>query len=332
MVRNGIVLSGTVILDIVNIVDHWPEEEQVAFIMRTEHGAGGPPHNAAAGLKKLGATFPVTCIGVVGDDEYGRVLCAQAVSYGLATDHFQTLTGAVTSHTQVMSSSNTGRRTFFHYPGVSHLLTPAMLLPKHDAAKIFYLGSPGIAKKMDDSNGWVQVLKSAQACGFETALELVPVDAAILQRLVPPCLAHVDVLVVNDHEAAAVTGIAVTLGDTLNVEAAQRACAKLFEIGVAKLVCIHHPQGAVGMLRTGEICVSGSVQIAPSEIIGSVGAGDAFYAGVLFGWHENWTLKQCLELANAAAATSLFSATTSASILSAEQCLEFAQTRGLHNL
>ncbi len=68
MKRNGIVLAGTVILDIVHMVDHWPEQESVAFIERTEYGAGGPPQNAAAALKKLKAPFPVSLQGVIGDD------------------------------------------------------------------------------------------------------------------------------------------------------------------------------------------------------------------------------------------------------------------------
>ena len=46
--RSGIVLAGIVVLDIVNIIDHWPAEETLAFIDRTEYAAGGPPHNAGA--------------------------------------------------------------------------------------------------------------------------------------------------------------------------------------------------------------------------------------------------------------------------------------------
>ena len=34
--QSGIVLAGIVVLDIVHIIDHWPAEETLAFIDRTE--------------------------------------------------------------------------------------------------------------------------------------------------------------------------------------------------------------------------------------------------------------------------------------------------------
>lgn len=89
MNRSGIVLAGTVILDIVNVIDHWPQEERLASILRTEYGVGGPPQNAAAALIKLGAQFPVSCRGVVGDDGFGQIMLDQAHGYGLDISQFR---------------------------------------------------------------------------------------------------------------------------------------------------------------------------------------------------------------------------------------------------
>src|SRR5215212_5962572 len=113
MSRSGIVLAGIMVLDIVNIIDHWPAEETLAFIDRTEYAAGGPPHNAGAGLLKLGAPFPVTLLAASGDDQFGERMLASARSYGLDTSHVAIVPGAITSHTHVMSCADTGRRTFF---------------------------------------------------------------------------------------------------------------------------------------------------------------------------------------------------------------------------
>ena len=79
----------------------------------------------------------------------------------------------------------------------------------------------------------------------------------------------------------------------------------------------------------GEKAFAPSVNVPKSEIVGTVGAGDAFYAGMLFGLHEDWPLDQCLALANASAATSLHSATTSASIRPLKDCLAYAAEKGL---
>jgi sugar/nucleoside kinase (ribokinase family) len=332
MDRSGIVLAGTVILDIVNVIDHWPQEERLASILRTEYGAGGPPHNAAAALEKLGAPFPVSCIGAVGDDAYGDIFLSQAAGFGLNISSLKKIPGAVTSHTHVMSSAATGQRTFFYQSGVNDLLEPQDLFPDASMAKIFYIGSPGVARKMDQTDGWVKLLSKAKSAGFITAMELVPMPHDVLRALVPGCLAHTDILVINDHESAGITEIEVTKDGLFNFEAGISACRKLLAMGTNQIAAIHHPDGAVAVACDGTVEKRGSVRIDNSEIIGSVGAGDAFYAGFLYGQHEGWPLGACLELANAAAATSLYAATAGASIRTAEQCLKFANERGFRSI
>lgn len=329
MTRKGIVLAGTVILDIVHMVDRWPEQESVSLVDRSEYGAGGPPHNAAAGLARLQAPFPVSLIGVVGNDSYGDIFCRQAEGYGLETSLIRRRPGAITSHTHVMTTTGTGRRTFFHQPGVNATLTAEELLPPHDDAKIFYLGSPGIARGLDESGAWSGILKAARARGYLTALELVPVDATAIARLAPPLLPHADIVVINDSEANAVTGMAVTHDGAWDWERASQACSRLLDMGVGDVAAIHHPAGAVARRKSGETACAAAVAVPPQEIVGTVGAGDAFFAGMLFGLHENWPLAQCLALGNAAAATSLHSATTSASIRPWAECLAYAQEKGL---
>jgi sugar/nucleoside kinase (ribokinase family) len=332
MARSGIVLAGTVILDIVHMVDRWPEQESVAFVSSTQHGAGGPPHNAAAGLKKLQAPFSVRLQGIVGDDELGRIFIEQAKSYGLDTPAIARIPGGITSHTQVMTTISTGRRTFFHQPGVNAALTPDLLAPTDVDAKIFYLGSPGIAKTMDEGGHWVDVMKAARSKGFITALELVPLEPAILKAHVPPILPYTDICIVNDHEAASVTGVSVAQGDRFDWAAAERACHVLLDKGVGLIAAIHHPSGAVAVSSSGETAGAPSVDVPAHEIVGTVGAGDAFFAGMLLGLHEDWPLPQCLALANASAATSLQSATTSASIRPWQDCLAYAKARGLKKI
>lgn len=330
MSRSGIILAGIVVLDIVNIIDHWPAEETLAFIDRTEYAAGGPPHNAGAGLLKLAASFPVTLLATAGADAYGETMLASARSYGLDTSRVTILPGVVTSHTHVMSSAATGRRTFFAQLGCNNVMTVAHLLPPGDVnAKLYYLGSPGVARGLDASDGWRTLLKAARDRGMKTCLELCPVPAETLRTHVPPCLPLCDYFVVNDYEAGSITGIDIAPGNRLDWAAAERACRALLDMGVALLAGVHHPDGAVAVTREGEVSKRPSVNVRPDEIAGSVGAGDAFYAGMLFGIHEDWPLQQCLDLGNAAAATSLHSPTTSASIRPWAECLEFARVRGL---
>ena len=333
MTQRGIVLAGIVVLDIVHLINRWPAEETLAFIDRTEMAAGGPPHNAAAGLLRLGADFPVTLLATAGDDAYAATMLAGARGYGLDTSHVTVIPGAVTSHTHVMSCKDTGRRTFFAQLGCNNLMTVEHLMPPADStAKLYYLGSPGTARALDRGDGWRTLLAAARAQGMQTCLELCPVPADDLRRLVPPCLPLCDVFVVNDYEASSITGVAVAPHVRLSWAAAEEACRKLLVMGVGELACVHHPDGAVAVKRSGEVSKRPSVRVEQSEIAGATGAGDAFYAGMLFGIHEGWTLERCLDLGNAAAAMSLHSPTTSAGIRPWEECMAYAKAKGLRQI
>ena len=329
MIRRGIVLAGIVVLDIVHIIDHWPSEETLAYIDHTEYGAGGPPHNAGAGLLKLGAPFPVTLLGVAGDDSYGEIMLANARSHGHDTTQMAIIPGGVTSHTHVMSCEDTGRRTFFARLGVNNEMDLNHLWPSQSSAKLYYLGSPGVARRLDETDGWRKLLGAALDQGMKTCLELCPVPPETIRELTAPCLPLTDYFVVNDYEAGALTGVQIANGTSLNWNAAEAACHKLLGLGVREVAAVHHPDGAVAVCRNGETVRRGSVLVPPQDNKGATGAGDAFYAGMLYGLHEDWPLGRCVELGNAAAATSLHSPTTSTSIRPWGACLDYARDCGL---
>lgn len=329
--RSGVILAGTSVLDIVHMIERWPDEEQIAFIRNTIHAPGGPPHNAAAGLVKLGANFPVTMICLVGEDSAGDTFIAKAAEHGLDTHHIIRVPGVPTDCTYVMTSMATGRRTFFVLPGVNATMTPEQVMPPHDKGKIFYIGSPVISRSMDECDGWRTVLKAARAQGYKTAMELCPVPADLQREGTRPCLPLLDYFVINDSEAEAVSGVAVTRDGRFDRKAAEMAARALLDLGVQELACVHHPEGAVAVTRGGDCLFAPSVNVPQSEIVGTVGAGDAFYAGMLYGLHEEWPLAECLALANASAATSLHSATTSSSIRPWTECLAYAKAKGLRS-
>ena len=165
--------------------------------------------------------------------------------------------------------------------------------------------------------------------GFKTCMELCPVPPDLQRAQTLPCLPLLDYFVINDSEAEILSGLPVTADGRFNQSLAQTAAQKLLDLGVGELVSIHHPEGAIVMHKSGEHAYAPSVNVPKSEIVGTVGAGDAFYAGMLFGIHENWSLEKSLALANAAAATSLHSATTSSSIRPWTECLDYAKAKGL---
>ena len=91
-----------------------------------------------------------------------------------------------------------------------------------------------------------------------------------------------------------------------------------------RLVAVHYPEGAVCVTREGQVNECPSVTVPPEAIGSSVGAGDAFAAGMLWALHADWPVEYALQLAHAVAAASLRSQTTVGSVEDVDRCLDLA--------
>lgn len=86
------------------------------------------------------------------------------------------------------------------------------------------------------------------------------------------------------------------------------AASQLLAAGVRQRVVTHCPEGAWGLTPDDEGRWIPSWLLEREEIIGSVGAGDAFCAGFLYGCHEALPLVESIYLAHACARASLLAA------------------------
>jgi sugar/nucleoside kinase (ribokinase family) len=179
-----------------------------------------------------------------------------------------------------------------------------------------------------DANGWVTVLRKARAAGLVTNLELVSTTPARLAALVRPMLPFLDLVIVNDAEIGAIGGEVTVNEHKTDVEACVRAARKVLETGSARLVAVHFPAGAVAVTRGSEVVIQPSVRVPQAEVAGANGAGDAFAAGFVYGFHEGWDLKASLALAHAVAAVSLRSMSTSDAVEPWRDCLAMAEKWG----
>ncbi|MBX2825574.1 MAG: carbohydrate kinase family protein [Gammaproteobacteria bacterium] len=329
--RKGIVCGGCWTLDRIKLVDRWPQEEELATIHSVDRQGGGSAHNLGVDMCRLDPTMPVSAIGLVGSDPDGDFLLQQARSCGMDTAQLQRSAKAETSYTDVYSVIDSGRRTFFHHPGTNDLLTPEHFDFSASTARILHLGLLGVHhcldnKWNDDANGWVTVLKKAKSAGMQTNVELVSIAPERIRELCAPCLPYLDRLVVNDYEIGGLAGVATVDGTQTDIPACTEAARQVLQRGAMEQVIVHYPGGAVAVSHTGEWTVP-SFTIAEDDIVSSVGAGDAFAAGVLYGWHEGWTTINTLRLGHAVAAASLRSQTTVGSVGTIEECLAYVGLR-----
>ncbi|MFT4548968.1 MAG: sugar/nucleoside kinase (ribokinase family), partial [Verrucomicrobiales bacterium] len=75
----------------------------------------------------------------------------------------------------------------------------------------------------------------------------------------------------------------------------------------------------------------GSVLLPDSEIGGATGAGDAFAAGYLLGFHAAAGVEECLRNGVCAAAMSLADPTPSGGMRSQRECLELGDRYGFRD-
>jgi sugar/nucleoside kinase (ribokinase family) len=332
-VRTGVIAGGNWIVDQIKLIERWPEQDTLAGITEEMRGTGGSPFNVLINLAKLGAPFPLEGIGLVGDDAHGRWIEELCAAHRIDTRRLRRTPAAPTSYTDVMTVRSTGRRTFFHRRGANALLGPADFPLDGSRAKLFHLGylllldaldAPG----PDGKPAACAVLDAARRAGLSTSADLVSDAAGRFADIILPILPSLDLLFVNDYEAACASGVEVRPGDRLDRPAVERAARALLQGGVRHWVVIHFPEGAYAGGAQGESVWQPALRLDPREIKGAAGAGDAFATGVLYGVHEDWTMPRSLQLGVAAAATSLFHPTCSEGVRSREECLRLADSAG----
>jgi sugar/nucleoside kinase (ribokinase family) len=331
--RSGILCGGAWCIDRNISINHWPQEETVSTMLSERRHGGCPGHNMSVDLKKLGATFPVSAIGLIGSDEDGDQLRQICIKHGIENSQLKSRADVSTSFTFVMNAKDTGKRTFFYSPGAHAEQTPDDFDFTNSTARIVHLGMPGIHEKLDrawknEISGWVTVLKKAHAAGLKANIELVSVEPEKIRAAALPLLGYLDTLIVNDYEAGALAEIETIKSGVADAQACRKAAEVLMERSNLSLCAIHFPMGGVVLSRKGDIAEHPSVNSPKSEIVGSNGAGDAFAAGILFGHHEAWPLMQSLKLAHASAATSMRHESTTGSVENWQECLRLADAWG----
>jgi sugar/nucleoside kinase (ribokinase family) len=302
-------IAGNIILDVVKKIDGWPTVGMLVNIREVSQAVGGCVCNTAIDLKRLDEDISVSVYGKIGNDEYGNYLSAAMQREGLDIRGVKRDDRLPTSFTDVMTLQS-GERTFFQARGANAAFTEQDIdVPSLDC-ELFHLGYLLLLDGLDEQDEVygtkaAKLLHDVQSRGIKTSIDLVSAQAGKFKKTVTPSLKYCDYVIINEVEGGMLTDIEVRENGAPMTERLREVCSKLLSLGVKESVTIHCPELSCAMDKTGNFSVLPSLQLPKGYIVGSVGAGDAFCAGMLYSIAREMSLLDGMRLASCAAACNL---------------------------
>lgn len=259
-----IVVLGSLNMDLVLRVPHMPRAGETMLGQSLAQVPGGKGGNQAVSCARQGAA--VTLLSCVGEDAYAEQLLA-----GLVADHIDVQyvqrTALAGTGVAVISVDDAAQNQIVVVPGASELLRvpQARLQAQLQNADYVVLQLETPLAEVE------QALRLARQAGCRTALNPSP-----MQPLPDHWWPMVDLLVVNESEAAQLCGLSV---DT--PQAAAAAARQLQGRGVAQVVVTLGAHGAVacdmgGKGAGGAPGVAHWHQAVPVQAVDTTAAGDTF--------------------------------------------------------
>lgn len=326
--RQGITCAGNWIVDHVKIIDRLPGRGMLGSILSETLGTGGAPFNVLADLARMGAPFPLAGIGVIGADSGRDFITRVCRPLKIDLSGLTVVKDAATSYTDVMIDAASRDRVFYQCRGANARFGLEHVPVAKLTCRIFHLGYLLLLDTLDQPDpecGTVaaKLLSRLQAAGIKTSLDVVSEESDRFRQIVPAALRHTNYLILNEIEIGRTTGRKVrNAQDRLDGPAVADAVEALYELGNMDLVVVHMPEGAYLRTREGQRLARGALRLPSGFIQGTVGAGDAFCAGVLYGLHEGWAYGETLKLGACAAAASLAHPSATAGMLPLAKVME----------
>lgn len=311
--RKGIAIVGNMLLDIIKTISDYPKSGMLAFTTDISYAVGGCVPNTAINLAKIDPTLPISAIGKLGTDENGRFVLSQLQRNGVNVNKISFSTTTPTSFSDVMSVPS-GERTFFHHKGANSDFSPEDIDLDSLNCDLLHIGYPLLLDRFDERDAeygtvMARFLHDVQTRGIKTSLDTVSDSTPRFSETVIPALRYCNYVIINEIECCNIWGLeARRKDDSLNRENLIEAMKKTLDAGVRDRVIVHCKERSFIMDPEKRVLEVPSLRIPKELIKGSVGAGDAFCAGCLYGIFNNYGDKQILEFASSAAACNLFAA------------------------
>jgi ribokinase len=278
----NVVVFGSMNMDLVVQVPTLPLPGQTLTGNQFYTAPGGKGANQAVGCARLGV--PTCFVGRVGGDVFADELISSLANSGVETASIIRDSGQATGIASIAVAED-GQNTIVVIPGANGCLDQTDIGRLENAladARVLLL-------QLEIP---IDIVIAAARAAHRRGIFVV-LDPAPAQTLPPTLYELVDVITPNEGEAAELTGL-----PTDGPHGAQRAARVLLNRGVKQAVIKLGKDGAYWTNGSDELFVpSFSV-----NVVDTVGAGDAFNAGLAAALSEEMDIQQALQWATAAGA------------------------------
>ena len=326
--RKGICCAGNIIVDITYPIATWPKQNELTHITEgITNSTGGSVCNTITDLARLDPTMHLVASGFAGHDAEGDFVLAEMGKYP-NIDLSMVKRDGRTSFTAVMSNNQTKERTFFQHAGANAYYGEDDIDWDKLDVNIFHIGYILLLPNLDEPDAqygtkMARLLDRAQKAGMKTSIDVVSESGDRFSKLVPPALKYTDYCIINELEVQQTTGILLRDEDgNPHKENMPIALQKMKELGVSTWAVIHCPEMGCGIDETGTYYELPSLKLPKGYIQGTVGAGDAFCAGVLYAAEKKLPMPEALKIGACSAAASLSAVSASDGVKTAEEVLK----------
>ena len=250
-----IAVVGSCVMDLTTFTDHFPKAGETLFGKHFDLGFGGKGANQAVAARLCGAE--VSMVGCVGNDLFGPGTIENFRARGIDATHVKIVQGVSSGVAPIFVESN-GQNRIVVVTGANDHLLPADV----DAAAPMLAKADCIVLQLEVPLETVyHTVRFARTRGIRVILNPAPARPVDLQQV-----REVDYFIPNEHEAEALTGIAVH-----NEAEARRCAAELLRRGFERVILTLGGRGAL-------LASAGAELVPPLAVTAkdTTGAGDAF--------------------------------------------------------
>lgn len=303
-----ILVAGEINPDLILIGDVAPAFGQIEKLVDSATmTVGSSSAIFACGAACLG--LKVAFVGVCGADVFGRFMLDELSRRGVDASGV-IIDPALQTGLSVIINRGTDRAILTHLGAIDHLQAEQVTDGLLQQARHLHVASYFLQTSLQP--GLLDLFQRAHILGLTTSLD-TNWDPSGEWRGFDNLLGRVDVFLPNENEALALTGKPV-------VEAAAQALGRKCGLVAVKL-------GARGALACRGEDVA-RAEALPVQVMDTVGAGDSFDAGFLYGFLNGWGLEKSLRLAAACGSLSTRCAGGTAAQPTLEEAMQYVPPAG----